>query len=56
MARVGIRVFLTLSFHTTIVIKHASGWHLLKLSTDGSVEPCCFRVRWEKAKYSDQKY
>jgi hypothetical protein len=45
-----------LSFRTTIVIKRASRWHVLKPCIDGSVEPYCFGVRWEKAKYFDQKY
>jgi hypothetical protein len=44
------------SFRTTIVIKQASRWYLLKPCMDGSEEPYCFGVRREKAKYLDQKY
>jgi hypothetical protein len=50
------RIFYTWSFRTTTVIKLALRWHLLKLCTDGSVGPCSFGVRQEKAKCLDQKY
>jgi hypothetical protein len=44
------------SLRTTIVIKQASRWHLLKLCMDDCIEPYYFGVRWEKAKYMDRKY
>jgi hypothetical protein len=37
-----------LSFHTTIIIKQASRWHLLKPCMDGNVEPHCLELDGRK--------
>jgi hypothetical protein len=43
------------NFCTTIVIKLALRWHLLRLCIDDSAEPSCFGVKWEKDRCLDQK-